>query len=460
MYTMVWQDSWDEWLPIACFVHNQWPNAITKLSPHEVLLRYAPATAEAITSETNNVAAEDRQTTLKEHRTAVVQALNKTAQSTPPAQYSINKQVWLESKHLTLPYQTMKLTPKQHGPFRIVKHVSPVTYKLKLPPAWTIHPVFHASLLTLYHKTAEHSTNYQQPPPEMIDDKEEYEVEQVIGHWHYGCKKALQYLIHWKGYTATDDTWELADQVFVEALIKAYHRKHPLEREKTPTFTTNLCAALAKSHWHPHNPLTNFGTTGPATKQDCTGAPKISAPMVPFASGIVKNMSTPTHCAAAQPTKPTTRANALKKSVSKRSIHRALVEFFTCLPHTPPHSPIVPTTGQRTVVQCSVPSNTSKPLATMTATLTCGQSAFMAGDALLSPKAFPTSTPVNAAPSKPSIVLNVKTGHFPQPWRTSSTALSKWSRPLPSSVAVWLPAKQEGDVMAQLAYMPENCGDM
>ena len=72
MYTTVWQDDWDEWLPIASFMHNQWPNATTKLSPHEVLLGYALAAAEAITPETNNAMAEDRQVILKEHRAAAV----------------------------------------------------------------------------------------------------------------------------------------------------------------------------------------------------------------------------------------------------------------------------------------------------------------------------------------------------------------------------------------------------
>ena len=109
MYTTAWQDGWDEWLPIASFVHNQWPNANTKLSPHEVLIGYALATAEAITPETNNTVAEDRQTTLKEHRAVAVQALNKTTQSTPPAQHQVGEQVWLEAKHLSLPYQTAKL---------------------------------------------------------------------------------------------------------------------------------------------------------------------------------------------------------------------------------------------------------------------------------------------------------------------------------------------------------------
>src|SRR5580692_8034371 len=249
MYMTARQDDWDEWLPIASFVHNRWPNATMKLSPHEVLLGYAPAAAEPITPETNNATAEDWQTTIEHHRKAAVQAITGVAQTTPPAQYHEGEQVWLEAKHLSLPYQTAKLAPKHHGPFTILKQISPVTYKLELPPAWTIHPVFHASLLTPYKETTEHGTNYQRPPPEMIDDAEEYEVEQVIGHRYHGRQKKLQYLIRWKGYSAADDTWEPADQVFADTLVKAYHRKHPLDettKRKTP-LATRLQATLAKS---------------------------------------------------------------------------------------------------------------------------------------------------------------------------------------------------------------------
>src|SRR5580692_3729238 len=249
MYTTARQDDWDEWLPIASFVHNRWPNATTKLSPHEVLLGYAPAAAEAITSETNNAAAENRETIIKQHRKAAVQAITGVAQTMPPAQYKEGEQVWLKAKHLSLPYHTAKLAPKCHGPFIILKQISPVAYKLELPPAWTIHPVFHASLLTSYKETTEHGTNYQRLPPEMIEDTEEYEVEQVISHHYHGRQKKLQYLICWKGYSAADDTWEPADQVFADALVRAYHRKHPLNetvKRKTP-FATRLRATLAKS---------------------------------------------------------------------------------------------------------------------------------------------------------------------------------------------------------------------
>ena len=173
------------------------------------------------------------------------------------------------------------------------------------------------------------------------------------------------------------------------------------------------------------------------TKQDCIGAPKISALIVPSASGTVKNMFTPMHCAAAQHTKPTTTADASGKNTSKRSIHRVLAKFFTCLPScTPVPSPVVPTTGQIVVACYSMPLNDLRPLATTTPTLTHGQSASMAVNSLSSPKAFPISTPLNVAPSKLCTTPTTKAGRFQKLWKASNSTPSSWSRPLPSSVAV------------------------
>jgi hypothetical protein len=83
-----------------------------------------------------------------------ITALNKTAGKIPiPLPYQVGDQVWLEATHLCLPYQSSKLAPKCHGPFSITKGISPVTYQLHLPMAWNIHNVFHAFLLSPYHKT-------------------------------------------------------------------------------------------------------------------------------------------------------------------------------------------------------------------------------------------------------------------------------------------------------------------
>ena len=186
LYTSVRQDDWDAWLPIATFVHNRWPNTTTKHSPHKLLLGYCPSAMEEPMSVMNNETVEERHQLIKQHREVALDALNKAAHAAPASQYRVGEWVWLEAKYLTLPYASAKLALKCHGPFQITKEVSPVAYQLTLPRAWMIHNVFHSSLLTPYKETPKHGAQFQCPPPELIGNEEEYEVEQIINHRHHG----------------------------------------------------------------------------------------------------------------------------------------------------------------------------------------------------------------------------------------------------------------------------------
>ena len=105
-----------------------------------------------------------------------------------------------------------------------------MTYKLQLPPAWTIHDIFHASLLTPYHITEQKGANYLRPPLKLVDGEEEFEVENVLGHRYFSRRHKLQYLIKWKGYPMADNIWEPVEQVFAPTKVQAYHRVHPMER--------------------------------------------------------------------------------------------------------------------------------------------------------------------------------------------------------------------------------------
>ena len=112
------------------------------------------------TATTNSETVERRHQLIKEHRAAALQALDDIAKATPVSQHRVGDLVWLEAKHLALPYASAKLAPKHHGPFKVTQEVSPVAYQLKLPRAWTIHNVFHSSLLTPYKETVEHRAQF------------------------------------------------------------------------------------------------------------------------------------------------------------------------------------------------------------------------------------------------------------------------------------------------------------
>jgi hypothetical protein len=45
-----------------------------------------------------------------------------------------------------------------------------------------------------------------QPPPDIIQGEEDYEVEAILDHW--GGKWHHQYLVKWHGYSRLDATWE------------------------------------------------------------------------------------------------------------------------------------------------------------------------------------------------------------------------------------------------------------
>jgi hypothetical protein len=69
-----------------------------------------------------NPRVEERKETAFKKREQAKAALNRiirVANITPKDQFCVNDKVWLNSKNLALPYQTLKLAPRRHGPFLI-----------------------------------------------------------------------------------------------------------------------------------------------------------------------------------------------------------------------------------------------------------------------------------------------------------------------------------------------------
>ena len=136
--------------------------------------------------------------------------------------------VWLEATNLKIAYPSRKLAPKQEGPFTISEVLGPLTYRLKLPHQWKIHDMFHATLLTPAKETQAHGPNFPQPPPDLIEGDEHFEVEAIIQHKTYRGKH--RYLVKWKGYASADNTWEPEAHLTKTAgeLLEEYKKKKKL----------------------------------------------------------------------------------------------------------------------------------------------------------------------------------------------------------------------------------------
>jgi hypothetical protein len=99
-----------------------------------------------------------------------------------------------------------------------------------------IHPVFHNSLLKPYHETKEHGPNYEKPAPKIINNEEgHYEIETILMARPTRNRKSTQYLIKWKGYPTSENSW-LPEKELTNAkeLLDQFKQKHtPKQRIST-----------------------------------------------------------------------------------------------------------------------------------------------------------------------------------------------------------------------------------
>ena len=130
--------------------------------------------------------------------------------------------VWIEATNIWTNRPMAKLDSKQYGPFEVIKPIGETSYQIKIPETWTIHNVFHSSLLTKHHKPEFDSQKRPAPPPpDIINEEEEYKVEAILKHRKRG--RRYWYLVHWKGYDASDNSWiPKRDLIHLEELLTEY----------------------------------------------------------------------------------------------------------------------------------------------------------------------------------------------------------------------------------------------
>ncbi len=150
---------WVEWLPLAEYWFNTNYHAVTKLSPFEALYGYKPPKLLDFVSGTTRVVVvedllEHRQQVmgLLQHNLVAAQARMKLQadRHRQERQFEVRERVFLRLqpfKQKTMHKKLGKLGPKFYRPFRVLKKIGAIAYKLELPKEANIHPVFHVSCL-------------------------------------------------------------------------------------------------------------------------------------------------------------------------------------------------------------------------------------------------------------------------------------------------------------------------
>jgi len=118
----------------------------------------------------------------------------------------VGDNVWLENKNIHSNRPSKKLDNKRYGPFKISKDIGSGAFELELPEGWMIHNIFNENLLTQCMEPKFKGQHEEPaPPPTIINEEEEYEMEEV--RKHQKRERVMQYLVYWKSYGDEHDQW-------------------------------------------------------------------------------------------------------------------------------------------------------------------------------------------------------------------------------------------------------------
>lgn len=258
------QDDWADWISHAEFTYNNRQHSATSYSPFFLNYGRHPQSSFTIPATTVVLEATQFAQTLKDLHEHTQQSLMEAATSmkrfadrrrSPPPTFAVGDKVFLDASDLRSTRPSCKFDDKRYRPFTITKCLSPLNYELALPTHWHLSTnVFHVSKLRPFINDPSTASNTLPPPPTLISDHLEYEVEKVLDS-RLSHRKGLEYLVKWKGYGREDNSWEPAKNLQnARVAISLFHRSHPQAPHNIGAIFSTI----------PFRPLENFTDTPPS----------------------------------------------------------------------------------------------------------------------------------------------------------------------------------------------------
>ncbi|KAL4009484.1 hypothetical protein ACER0C_003336 [Sarotherodon galilaeus] len=275
---------WPRYLLWAELSHNLNVSSATGLSPFEVCHGLHPPIFSHQEAEVDVPAAEQmvrrcRQAWIKA-RAAISRSNTRYAaqhrrRHRPGHPFRPGDRVWFSTRHLRLHTESRKLTPRFVGPYEITARLNPVTYRLRLPSAMKVHPVFHVSQLKRRVASSLAPPSPSPPPPRFLDRDPIYTVRRLLDSRRRG--RGVQYLVDWAGFGPEERSWVPSRFILDPSLISDFRRRRPGPSGAGLQGGGVLSALSAADQL----------ITGPGLKERCH-SPVRRSDIVPFMSGAPK----------------------------------------------------------------------------------------------------------------------------------------------------------------------------
>ncbi|MBW0472883.1 hypothetical protein O181_012598 [Austropuccinia psidii MF-1] len=188
MHVSYHQDDWNTWLPLDELAYNNSENSSTKQSPfftiYGINLSFdLTHISQDTPSGKVSTKLQSVQQVVKEELEFTIKHFKKYADRNRaiPPDFQPGDKVWLASKNINTTRPTKKLSKSSLVPFEVLKQIGSHECHLKLPQQWkSVHPVFHLYLLKPVKQSNIPNQHKFPPPPEIVEDQEEWKVAQVL----------------------------------------------------------------------------------------------------------------------------------------------------------------------------------------------------------------------------------------------------------------------------------------
>ena len=143
-----------------------------------------------------------------------------------PPVYKIGDKVFLLTKNIRTEKPLKKLNNKNIGLFKIKKLVG-LLYQLELPHIMKIYDVFHPNLLW---KAANNLLPSQQKsllPLTVVNDKEEWEVDNILDIKRGRGGKKMLFRVKWKGYNDDKAWYNAINFDYAKEIVDNFYKQNP-----------------------------------------------------------------------------------------------------------------------------------------------------------------------------------------------------------------------------------------